>query len=125
MEDESRSIGQVRLPDVFYARMQQAPVHVLLGDTEGRVQRLVQDYGALPTEQLEQAIQRIAKRLGPQHAKQAIDALHAGDLEVVARVALVYYDKAYDRCLARRKGGIHQVVMGATTAHELARMPLN
>lgn len=102
VEDESRQIGRVNLPMAWYAAMQGAPLLFVEVEQPVRVARLVQDYGHFPTAQLAEAITRIAKRLGPQHAKAALEALDAGDLDTVARITLTYYDKAYAHSTAQR-----------------------
>lgn len=95
VEDESRKIGTIVLHAALWERLVQAPRVALQCEFESRVQRLVVDYGRFPSEALEQAVQRIGKRLGGLVLKHALTALHAGDLASVARWCLQYYDKAY------------------------------
>lgn len=102
LEDESLMIGHVRLPDGLFARMREAPLFLVDMPLEERTARLVHDYGGHPKEQLAEALLRIRKRVGPQHCKAALEALEAGDLHTVARVALRYYDKAYQRGMDER-----------------------
>ncbi|MEO0734172.1 MAG: tRNA 2-selenouridine(34) synthase MnmH [Bacteroidota bacterium] len=102
LEDESRMIGHVYLPDEFYHRLLAAPVTVLEQPLEWRVQRLVDLYGAYPREDLATAFTRIRKKLGGQHLNTALAALAENDLATAARVALVYYDKAYAHYSERR-----------------------
>jgi tRNA 2-selenouridine synthase len=102
VEDESRTIGRSHLPDAFYQSIRRAPLYFVDIPVEERVQRLVAEYGNAPKEQLAEAIVRIRKRLGPQHAKAALEALDAGDLVTVATIALTYYDRAYRHDMADR-----------------------
>lgn len=102
VEDESVMIGRVKLPDDLFGAMQHAPLLFLQVPPTERVERLVMEYGGFPKEELEQALVRIRKRVGPQHCKAALEALAAGDLHTVARIALTYYDKAYARSVAGR-----------------------
>ncbi|MEX1132008.1 MAG: tRNA 2-selenouridine(34) synthase MnmH [Flavobacteriales bacterium] len=102
VEDESHMIGRNKLPDTFYSALRAAPLLFAEMPLEERVQRLVQDYGSFPAELLAEAVQRIAKRIGPQHAKAALEALAKGDLHSVARITLCYYDKTYAHGLAQR-----------------------
>ncbi len=96
VEDESKSIGRVFIPDGFWERMKLAPViRVEVPKTE-RVKRLVREYGTFTVEELEAAVTRIQKRLGGLVYKQCIEALHSGDLAFVADLTLGYYDKAYN-----------------------------
>lgn len=102
VEDESVLVGRAKIPDAFFARMRSAPVLFVDLPQQVRVERLVKEYGQLPAGELAAAIQRIQKRLGPQHAKSALEALDNGDLHTVARITLTYYDKTYARGLAAR-----------------------
>lgn len=102
VEDESQLVGQVKVPDPFFAQMRKAPVAFVDLPQPYRAQRLVRDYGSCQPEELAAAIVRIGKRLGPQHAKAALDALQAGDLLGVAQTTLTYYDKTYARGLSAR-----------------------
>lgn len=102
VEDESHMIGRNKLPDPFFAALRAAPLLFADMPLEERVERLVKDYGTFPTEQLGEAVQRISRRIGPQHAKTALEALASGDLHLVARLSLGYYDKTYAYGLSRR-----------------------
>lgn len=102
MENESRSIGRVYLPQPFWVRLQAAPLLHLEVPLEWRVQNLVDDYAAYPPADLIAAFERITKRLGGQHVKTAVSAIRAGDFATAARIALNYYDKAYEVMLERR-----------------------
>ncbi|MFT3885813.1 MAG: tRNA 2-selenouridine(34) synthase MnmH [Flavobacteriales bacterium] len=102
IEDESPMIGHVRVPNSLIVRMRRSPLYFAEMPAAERVERLMQDYGQVPSEVLAENVLRIQKRLGPQHAKAALEALAAGDLRTVASIALRYYDKAYLRGLAER-----------------------
>jgi tRNA 2-selenouridine synthase len=102
LEDESRMIGRVQLPDALYEALRTAPVFFADMPMGERVARLVKDYGTYPKDALAEAIQRIARRLGPQHAKRALEALEADDLAGVVLITLMYYDKTYDHGLSKR-----------------------
>lgn len=102
VEDESLMIGRVRIPDAFFHQMRQARLFFAEMPVEQRVERLVVDYGRFAKEDLAASVRRIEKRLGPQHCKAALEALDRNDLHSVARIALVWYDKAYLRGTAER-----------------------
>jgi tRNA 2-selenouridine synthase len=102
VEDESMNIGRVKVPDAFFANLLSAPVHFVDMPVKLRVERLVEVYGSFPKQELADATMRIERRLGPQHAKDAIAALERGDLHTVAAIALSYYDKTYARGLSQR-----------------------
>lgn len=96
LEAESRSIGRVFIPDPLWQQMLAAPVFRVQVPFEVRVQRLITDYGHFPKEILREALDRIKKRLGGLDYKNAMEALDRDDLAEATRLALRYYDKAYD-----------------------------
>ncbi len=102
IEDESRGIGTVGIPDVFYRQIRNSVVVFLDVPKSFRVKRLVEEYAAFDPQQLENAIHRITKKLGRQNAKLAIEALHRKDFDTVADLLLIYYDKAYLKGLSYR-----------------------
>ncbi|MEM8679026.1 MAG: tRNA 2-selenouridine(34) synthase MnmH [Planctomycetota bacterium] len=97
IEDESRKIGRVVIPEPIWAQMRAAPVIRIAVEREARVHFLVEQYGDLPLPGLLQATESIQKRLGPQRLQLATRALHAGDLCDFVRIVLEYYDQAYSR----------------------------
>ena len=110
LEDESRMIGTVYLPDEFYHRLVAAPVTVIEQPLEWRVTRLVNLYGSYPRDLLRKAFVRIRKRLGGQHLNAALAALEGEDLATAARIALIYYDKAYAHYGERRNAPVVRTV---------------
>jgi tRNA 2-selenouridine synthase len=122
LEDESRLIGHVYLPDEFYDRLCSAPVYALEQPLEWRVEHLVENYAKYPKDQLEASFRRIQKRLGGQHLKAAVEALANDDFASAARIALVYYDKAYHHYGERRQARVVATVRAVSkSAEEVAR----
>jgi tRNA 2-selenouridine synthase len=103
IEDESHSIGSVWIPDNLFAKLRRSQVINIICSKDERIERLVKDYSTFPDEQLEQIIVKIGKRLGGQHVKIAIEALHEKDYHTVASISLNYYDKTYSFGLAKRE----------------------
>jgi len=125
LEDESRLIGHVYLPDEFYDRLAAAPVVLLEQPTEWRVDRLVELYGSYPTGPLAAAFTRLRKKLGGQNLNAALEALENNDLATAARIALVYYDKAYAHYGERRGAKvIRKVEARSPDPAEIARQIL-
>lgn len=121
VEDESQMVGRAKIPDAFFARMRTHTVHFVDMPMEQRAARLVQDYGTFPKEELAAATIRIQKRLGPQHAKEALEALEVGNLHRVAVITLTYYDKTYARGLAARDPQKTRILPAGELSHpELA-----
>jgi tRNA 2-selenouridine synthase len=95
VEDESRMIGTVNIPEEFFLQMSKAPLLVMQVPVAWRVTNLVKGYGEANKELLVSAFKRIQKKLGGQHLISALQALDENDLETAAVIALRYYDKAY------------------------------
>lgn len=102
VEDESRNVGSVSVPEAFFNSMQRAPMEMLDVPREQRVQNLVVDYGSASIEDLTAAFERLRRKLGGERCNAAIEAVKAGDLATAAELALDYYDQTYDYCLTKR-----------------------
>ena len=103
LEDESRNIGSVFMPEDFYNNMQEAPAIILMMDVKTRMPRLLKDYSVFPPEELKAGIYRISKRLGGDNTNAAISAIESGDIARAIEISLIYYDKAYLFGLTRKK----------------------
>ena len=103
VENESRSIGWVQMPEDFHKRLRSAPVLELERTEDDRISHLLSMYGQANQEALVQAFERIRTKLGGQHANAAIAHVREGNLAEAARIALVYYDKTYRHGLDKRE----------------------
>ena len=101
VECESHNIGQVYLPEGLWEAMLLAPAIEILVDHDIRVDRLVEEYGQFPIEELQTATLRIQKRLGGKRTEEVIEKLEKGALAEVATLLLTYYDKSYGNSLKR------------------------
>ena len=95
IEDESRNIGTVFIPDSFYLNMQETATIVLEMDLNTRLPRLMQEYSGYPSGSLKSSILKISKRLGGDKTNDAINAVESGDIAKAIEIVLYYYDKAY------------------------------
>ncbi|MEG3637788.1 tRNA 2-selenouridine(34) synthase MnmH [Magnetococcus sp. PR-3] len=102
MEDESRSIGRVTVPEPLFQQKEQAPVYAVEVQTALRVAYLKEVYASHPVEELQGALQKIERRLGRRDTVEMQQALAEGDMDRVTRRLLGYYDKMYQHGLARR-----------------------
>jgi tRNA 2-selenouridine synthase len=118
VEDESRNIGSVFIPDCFYERMQDVPVIVLMMDSKLRLPRLIQEYSNYPPELLKASIMRISKRLGGDNTRDAINAVEHNDYSKAIEISLGYYDKAYQFGL--RKKNINNLIFVETDTDDIA-----
>ena len=103
VEDESRAIGLVSIPEPLYKRIRESVVIFLDINRTVRVKRLVKEYALFDKELLNAAVSRIEKRLGGLNTKTAIEAININDFETAASILLSYYDKAYLKGLSGRE----------------------
>ncbi len=111
IEDESKTIGTAHIPNSFWIKMKNAPLIYLELPLKNRIEYLVNVYGKFPKENLQQAIDKIKKRLGGLSYKEASEALLNNDFKKTAAIMLQYYDAAYYYNSYKRedKSGIHHV----------------
>lgn len=95
VEDESRNIGSVFLPDGFFLNMQDTPSIILTMGVQTRLPRLMREYSGYPAEALKESVLKISKRLGGDNTRDAINAIESGDIAKAIEITLYYYDKAY------------------------------
>jgi len=121
VEDESRKIGKVVLHAGLWQNLSRAPLVLLDAPLDDRVRRLVEEYGVFGKETLHEALQKIGKRLGGLSLRDALEALDAGNLALVAEISLKYYDKAYHFSREKRNRTVLQKLSTqGMTASEVA-----
>jgi len=103
IEDESRNIGTVFMPEEFYLKMQHNPAIILLMDVKTRLPRLIEEYSGYSPDELLASVMKISKRLGGDRTKEAAEAILKGDYSRAIEIALQYYDKSYLYCLKRKQ----------------------
>jgi tRNA 2-selenouridine synthase len=117
LEDESRNIGSVFMPDSLYANMQSSFTIVLVMDIMTRMPRLLEEYTAFPPETLKESVMRISKRLGGDSTRDALEAIDQGNFSKAIEITLIYYDKAYMYGL--RKKGDDKIITVATDTDDI------
>jgi tRNA 2-selenouridine synthase len=103
LEDESRNIGTVFMPEEFYLNMQRNPSIILLMDIKTRLPRLIEEYSCYSAGELIASVMRISKRLGGGRTNEAVDAINRGDFAKAIEITLDYYDRAYLYGLKRKE----------------------
>jgi tRNA 2-selenouridine synthase len=102
LEDESKNIGSVYMPDQFYLNLRESPVIALLMDVRTRMPRLAREYSAYSKEELIASITRISKRLGGDNTKEAVEEVVKANFSRAIEITLNYYDKTYMFGLKKR-----------------------
>ncbi|MCB0661391.1 MAG: tRNA 2-selenouridine(34) synthase MnmH [Saprospiraceae bacterium] len=103
VENESRKIGTVFIPDGFWEQKATGVLFNLELSREERIQRLIQDYADYDLGDLLHSFEKIKKRLGGLAFKEAAEAIESGDAAKAAAIGLMYYDKTYDHCITTGK----------------------
>jgi len=106
VEDESICIGQVQVPLEFFQRMKIAPTYFIDIKKELRAEILVADYELDCDSELKEAVNRIARKLGGQNAKEAILQIENGNYHDAALICLRYYDRLYQKGLDKKENEI-------------------
>jgi len=95
VEDESRFIGKVRLPDSFFLHLFAAPEVEIIRSQQGRIERIVREYASFPVDDLIERTEIIRKRLGGEQVQNAVNFLRNKETSEWAAILLHYYDKTY------------------------------
>jgi len=102
LEAESSNLGKCRIPNMLYSQMQKAPILEIIKTKNERVENLVNLYSQNSQKELENAVERIQKRLGPQRTKEALLAIKKKEWSKACEAMLDYYDKCYEYELNKR-----------------------
>lgn len=127
VEDESRFIGQLRIPDDFFIHMNKCPDYEIVCSREKRINRIVEDYGQFSVSELVARTQLLVKRFGGEQVKGAVELLTSGEIRGWVSALLGYYDKTYSHSRMRKKmettpQELHEVLVGdGASDQEVAR----
>jgi tRNA 2-selenouridine synthase len=103
LEDEAQTIGFNKLPHGLWQQMKQSTIIKIEIPFELRVQKLVEDYTTVDIEALKSCIVKISQQLGTLNTKFCLQYLDEKNLSDVARLSLVYYDRAYEFSYKNKK----------------------
>ena len=95
IENESRFLGKVRIPDALFNQTLSMPVIEVERDLDTRKRIIWDDYGRYPIELLLEATEKLSRKLGGDREQQAAALLTSGDWQGWLDILLVYYDKTY------------------------------
>lgn len=103
LEDESQRIGAVSIPHELWLTIRQQNVFFIKIPFEQRLEYIVESYGQLANQELQEAVMRIQKKLGGLETKLSIEFLQKGHIKEAFRILLHYYDKLYQKALDQRE----------------------
>ena len=102
IEDESRNVGGVSIPDPLYAQMNKATVIRIDFPKEYRISRLVAEYAGIDDEEIAMSLQKIKDSLGNKNVKDLLQLLSEQQYASFVDKILDYYDESYDYSLKRK-----------------------
>ncbi|MFN3761128.1 MAG: tRNA 2-selenouridine(34) synthase MnmH [Algoriphagus aquaeductus] len=121
VENESRKIGRVIIPDRFYELMINSPLLEIHKTENERIEHIAEEYGQLPESELIAAVKRLQKRLGGLRTQQAILDIQVKNHSSWISNLLVYYDKTYDFDLHRHEASktVHMDLSGLPVGNQV------
>ena len=111
VEGESQTVGRVFLPDSLRQLMNKARCIEILVPRSERISRLVNEYGTLSDELMENAIRSLVKRLGDQRMNEILHCYLQKNLIDVADKLLEYYDQSYQFSRDKYKRKLTEIVL--------------
>jgi tRNA 2-selenouridine synthase len=102
LEDESRQIGRIFMPEALFFAMTSSPLIHIQVPYELRIKIILDEYAGLDPEKLADSVRQISKRLGGLVTGQCLELLESGNFTDVVRLLLPYYDKTYTHSLQVR-----------------------
>ncbi len=103
VESESRSIGRVFIPQDFWEKMETAAFFLVEMPENLRIERLVKEYAAADSAEIEVCLEKISRKLGGVAYQQALTAFREGDASMATEIVLHYYDKTYQHSQTKRQ----------------------
>jgi tRNA 2-selenouridine synthase len=97
MENESRLIGKVKIPNSIYNLICSSLLINIDVPILDRKKIILEDYGKFPISDLIEKTELLSKRMGPQNVKAAVIALRESNYDEWLNLVLDYYDRTYGR----------------------------
>jgi tRNA 2-selenouridine synthase len=95
IENESRMIGKIKIPDSLYTQIRSSLVFETELRDDQRIERITNEYGKLPVDQLIECTKRLEKKLGNKRMQEAVAFLEEKNFVKWIEGILEYYDKTY------------------------------
>lgn len=102
IEDESRNVGRVMIPEPLFALMTRATVIEIYFQRNYRVKRLVAEYAGIDDQAIAFCLQKIKDSLGNKNVQDLLLLLSNQQYSAFADKILNYYDESYDYSLHKK-----------------------
>jgi len=102
VEDESKMIGRLKIPDTIFQQMRSKNVIQLRISKKRRTDNLIKNYTNFEHSFLIDAVTKISGKLGGLNTKLVISAIEQNDFFTAIDIILNYYDKTYQFGLSKR-----------------------
>ncbi len=122
IEAESSRIGGCCVPEELFRQMKSAPAIAIARPLDERLDILTEMYGEADPAELIEATERIARKLGGERAKAAIDLIDQNNTREACKLILDYYDRSYGVHRRRRVMTIPEVEVGHLSARAAAAL---
>ena len=109
VEDEGLKIGACHMPEELYLNLRSTKLIVIERPTNERVVHLTDVYGTKPKEELIQAVNKIAKKLGGVNTQKTIAHIQNNEIKEAVNIVLNYYDSTYQHSLSKRDQPITKI----------------
>lgn len=120
VEDESRRIGNINLPEAFHKNLKNAPLIFLNVPFDIRLDTILKNYGHFPEEKLASAVERIRKRMGYDQNSIALKLLKEKDIRGCFALLLQYYDKFYNKSSSQYKRKSKEIDLTSYAPEDIA-----
>jgi len=107
IEDESRMIGALKIPDSLFKAMQKAPLYLVERPINERVKSILQSYDHIKLPEFTSLVERLRKRLGNVRTDEILMLAGRDSWEESVELLVNYYDKAYRESI-RGRGGVRE-----------------
>ena len=124
IENESRNIGSVKLPDELFMNMRASPLIDISKSLEERTQLIKEEYAFLPKEELFKAVEKLKNKLGGLRTQEALEDIANDRHSLWIQNLLIYYDKAYDFDMEKRQvhNNYHLPLTGETISNSCTKL---
>lgn len=117
VEDESRMIGCCKIPDHLFNVMKKSPLIFIEKSMEERVERLLEEYAHVESDEFLKATQRIAKKLGGNETKEIMSLIEKKEAKAAVTKILNYYDRAYMTSFRQKEQPVFNINLDGQNPH--------